>query len=100
MLNYLKWQTLEHRRKAQRLNNMYKIQNGQVVSDNHKKRLVPFSSQHRTSHRLRYKDPFSRANYHPFLYIPRTFREWNALPTKAVTAPNLNEFKRYQSEAL
>ena len=100
MLTNLKWQTLEQRRKAQRLTNIYKIRNGQVILDNHETRLIPVHSQHRTSHGQRYDVPFSRANYHRFSYVPRTIREWNALPSNVVSAPNLNEFKRCLSEAL
>ena len=100
MLNDLKWQTLEQRRKAQRLTNLYKIRNGQVVLDSYETRFIPANTRHRTCHDQIYDIPFSRANYHRYSYVPRTIREWNALPSHVATAPNLNQFKRCLSEAI
>ena len=100
MLSDLHWQTPEQLRKAQRLANLYKIRNGQVVLDSHETRLIPQSSSLRTSHQERYEVPFSRANYHKFSYIPRTIRDWNALPDDVVAAPSLNVFKRCLSDTL
>ena len=98
MLRDLKWQSLEQRRKAQRLINLYKIRNGQVILDDRETRFIP--SYRRTSHEYRYDVPFSRANYHKFSYVPRTIRDWNALPANTVSAPTLNEFKRCLSVGL
>ena len=100
MLRDLKWQSLEQRRKAKRLINLYKIRNGQVILDNHETRFIPSSSYRRTSHEHRYDVPFSRANYHKFSYVPRTIRDWNALLANTVSAPTLNEFKRCLSVGL
>ena len=70
MLSHLHRQTLKQNRKAQRLANMYKIRNGQVVLDNHESPLDPQSSSLRRSHQERHEVPSSRANCHKFSYIP------------------------------
>ena len=98
MLHHLKWESLEQRRKAQRVTNMYKICNGETVLDDSDQRLIPARIRLRTSHEKSFEVPHSRANYHKYSYVPRTIRDWNALPANVVSAPTLNVFKRCLSD--
>ena len=87
MLQELNWQTLENRRKLARLTMMYKIRQGLVILDNASDRLRPSIRSSRASHDQAYEVPHSRANYHQFSFIPKTIRDWNALPFMFFTHP-------------
>ena len=93
MIHELQWPSLESRRKMQRLSMMYKIRHGLVILDNSECRLIPSAKRLRTGHDQSYDIPYSRANYHQYSYVPRTIRDWNALPAQVVLAPSLNQFK-------
>ena len=38
--------------------------------------------------------PYSRTDYHRFIFFPRTTRDWNQLPESLVTSPSAASFKK------
>ena len=92
MLEALKWQTLEERRKIARLAMFYKIHHGLVAVD------MPFVSKNlsapsRTENSLAYRYPSSSRKYHQMSFFPRTVIQWNSLTQSIVLAPNPLKFK-------
>ncbi len=92
MLKHLEWESLEERRKNQRLSMMYKIHHGLVAIDasQYTQRLPARS---RAPNQLQYAVPPSNTVYHLNTFFPRTVREWNSLPNQIVSAPTLSCFK-------
>ena len=41
-----------------------------------------------------YKVPYSRTNYHKYLFFSRSIREWNSLREDIATLPNLDSFSK------
>ena len=98
MLNDLRlnWQTLEIRRKNQRLTMMYKIHNNLVGIDNfleEKRRILPSHT-----HCYQYQVPVCTKDYHYYSFFPRATREWNKL-SDAVHATTVEGFKSKLSAA-
>ncbi len=96
MLEDLKWQTLEERRKQQRLTMMYKITNGHVAV-NADKYITPTeplrTSRHQHSQMLTVPPSKLNPDYYRYSFFPRTVREWNALPAQVVDAPTTSAFR-------
>ena len=92
MLKELGWDTLELRRKRQRLSLMYMFQND-LAEINKQKYLAPKARTSRHLHKYSYKVPPSKTNYHKFSFFPRTIKDWNTLPINTVEAPSLVSFK-------
>ena len=90
MLQELQWNTLEERRKKDRLVMFYKIHNDQTGIDTGKY-LKPLGrvSQHVN------KVHFAFTDYYKFSYFPRTINEWNVLPNETVNASSLTAFTNY-----
>ena len=98
MLNDLNWQTLEIRRKNQRLTMMYKIHNNLVGIDRdnfleEKRRILPSHT-----HCYQYQIPVCTKDYHYYSFFPRATREWNKL-SDAVHATTVEAFKAKLSAA-
>ena len=98
MLNDLNWQTLEIRRKNQRLTMMYKIHNNLVEIDKdnfleEKRRILPSHT-----HCYQYQIPVCTKDYHYYSFFPRATREWNKL-SDAVHATTVEAFKAKLSTA-
>ena len=83
MLKDLQWDTLEERRKRNRLSIFYKIHNGQTGIDS-RKYLTPLGRKSHYVNGKTYKVPFAQTDYFKFSYFPRTIREWNILPEETV----------------
>jgi hypothetical protein len=84
MMNDLRWQPLEVRRKTNRLAFLHKINNGLVdinIND-FVRRSDPRTRGAQRFHQERADHP---ALYHSF--FPRTLREWNKLPTALTSVP-------------
>jgi len=91
MLERLKWQTLETRRKIARLTMFFKISNGLVNISN--LNLTAPTRRSRHHHSKTFQVPSSRTDYRKFSYFPRTIPDWNGLPEAIVSAPSLGCFK-------
>ena len=93
MLHHQKWESLEHRIKSQRVTNMYKINNGELILDDSNQRFIPSEVKLRTYHDRAFEIPFSRANYHKYSFVPRTVRDWNTLPTLSLFKRTLDDIR-------
>ena len=91
MLENLEWQSLENRRKAARLANLYKIRNGELHVTAGDKQLIPARSSR--AHSLMFKHLTSRTEIYKNSYFPKTIANWNALPPAVIEAPSTPSFK-------
>jgi hypothetical protein len=93
MLHELGWQSLEERRKHQRLTMMYKMHNNLVAIHQHDY-ITPTSRPSRNMHPQGYIVPGRPGpQYYENSYFPRTVREWNALPSIVINAPTVDSFR-------
>ena len=92
LLNDLKWQPLEERRKAARLTMMYKIVNEEIdiPSDRY---LTPVTRLSRHNNSKSFIPHQTRLQSHRHSFFPRTIPEWNALPETIIQAPSIQVFK-------
>ena len=84
MLSDLKWDTLETRRKKNRLTLMYKLSHNlvDISTDDH---LIPNSEKRtRNSHAFKYRVPEVSKDVFKFSFFPRSITEWNSLPADLV----------------
>ena len=93
MLEQLKWQTLETRRKHARLTMLYKISKQQVDTPGLKSLLQPITRPSRHHNSKAYQIPETSKEYIKNSFFPRTIREWNVLPESAVNSPSIDSFK-------
>jgi hypothetical protein len=93
MLEQLEWETLEGRRKNNRLSMMYKIMNNMVGI--HKEQLLTMSSEKRTrgSHQHKILKMQGTKDIYMNSFFPRTASDWNQLPGDITEAATLNTFK-------
>ena len=83
MLQKLKWDTLEEKRRKDKLVMLYKIHKDQTVIDTARKCLKPLGQISRHANNQAYEVPFALTDYYKFSFFPRTIRaEWNALATR------------------
>ena len=87
MLRELQWDSLEERRKRNRLTLLYKIHNGQTGIDA-TKYLTPLRYKSGHVNAEPFKVQFTHTEYFKFSFFPRTIREWNILPQNVVKAPS------------
>ncbi len=92
MLDSLGWPSLEQRRKIMRLSMLYKIHNGIVQSPSLRGKLVPAPLRQRRGHDQQFRLITSRTQYRGSSFLPRTVRDWNALPREAVEATTVDTF--------
>ena len=92
MLEHLKWPTLEHRRKLARLMMMYKLSNN-IVNVDYGDCLIQPQQFSRNMHPKSFQTISCRTNCRKESFLPRTIRDWNALPSTTVSAESLAEFK-------
>jgi hypothetical protein len=89
----LQWKTLQQRRQTFRLIMMYKIINGLVAV-----KIPPYITKPtrdtRNFHPLRYRQVSTRINQYQHSFLPRTIRDWNALPDELLECPSLEAFRR------
>ena len=93
MLSDLKWDTLETRRKKNRLTLMYKLSHNlvDISTDDH---LIPNSEKRtRNSHAFKYRVPEVSKDVFKFSFFPRSITEWNSLPADLVNCKSLSDFK-------
>ena len=93
MLSDLKWDTLETRRKKNRLTLMYKLSHN-LVDINTEEHLIPNSElRTRNSHAFKYRKPKVSKDVFKFSFFPRSITEWNSLPADLVNCKSLSDFK-------
>ena len=77
MVSGLGWESLQHRRRVDRLTTLFKIQHGLVELDTDV--VYPGDKRTRGQHRL--YQPAAKLSIYKNSFFPRTMREWNRLPT-------------------
>ena len=82
IIKTLQWPSLEKRRQVARLTMLYKIVHGMVEVEELKRELKPLPERSRRGHSKQFVVPRSRTEYHRNSFLPRTIRNWNALPKK------------------
>lgn len=93
MLSDLKWDTLETRRKKNRLTLMYKLSHN-LVHINTEDHLIPNREKRtRNSHAFKYRMPKVCKDVFKFSFFPRSITEWNSLPADLVNCKSLSDFK-------
>ena len=89
MVSDLGWESLQHRRRMDRLTTLYKIQHGLLELDTDVVR--PGDKCTRGQHRL--YQPAAKLSIYKNPFFPRTIREWNLLPTSVTDATTIEEFR-------
>ena len=93
MLSDLKWNTLETRRKKNRLTLMYKLSHN-LVDINTEEHLIPNSEKRtRNSHAFKYRMPKVSKDVFKFSFFSRSISKWNSLPADLVNCKSLSDFK-------
>ena len=87
MLSDIKWDTLQTRRKKNRLTLIYKLSYN-LVDTNTEEDLIP-NSEKRTRNRM----PKVSKYAFKFSFFPRSITEWISLPTGLVNCKSLSDFK-------
>ena len=94
MLQKLKWESLEQRRKKDRLTMMYKITHG-LVGINSDDYFTPSKDKRtRGSQTFKYSRPNIRLDVHKHSFFNQTTPDWNKLPEDTTSAPSLDSFKK------
>ena len=94
MLQKLKWESLEQRRKKDRLTMMYKITHG-LVGINSADYFTPSKDKRtRGSQTFKYSRPNIRLDVHKHSFFNQTTPDWNKLPEDTTSAPSLDSFKK------
>ena len=92
MIKDLGWPSLQQRRQTARLTMLYKLINDHVSMSSMKTKLIPPPPRQRRTHTEQLEQIYCRTNYRQAGFLPRTIREWNALPQKAVEARTVDTF--------
>ena len=83
IMQRLQWKPLKTRRKHARMTLLYKGLKG--MANIPTKDLIQQNNRTRNQHDLSFRIPYSRTDCYKHSFIPRTIRDWNALP-QSVTA--------------
>ena len=94
MLNNLDSETLEQRRKKDRLTMFYKISHGLVGINGAEYLTHSDNRRTRGSHQFKYQRQHTRLDVLKYSFFNRTFPEWNKLPDETTSALSLNIFKQ------
>ena len=91
LVKELDLQTLQERRKIDKVSMIYKIRNGEIdiPAEHH---LAPIGRRTR-GHQYKYHIPQSKKNSHLFSFFPSAVRLWNTLPEKSHSAQSVGAFK-------
>ena len=93
MSSDLNWDTLETRRKKNRLTLMYKLSQN-LVDINTEEHLIPNSEKRtRNSHVFKFRMPKVSKDVFKFSFFPRSIIEWNSVPLDLVNCKSLSDFK-------
>ena len=91
MLEQLNWPSLQQRRKTAPVSMMYKTNSDLVLSSSLGAKLEPLPPRQRRRHQHLTVIP-CRTQFRQHAFLPRTVRDWNALPKEAVEANALDTF--------
>ena len=92
-LSDLKWDTLETRRKKNRLTLMYKLSHNLVDITIEEHLILNSEKRTRNSHAFKYRMPKVSKDVFKFSFFPRSITEWNLLPADLVNCKSLSDFK-------
>ena len=93
MLHYLKWPTLEHRRKTARLILLFKIMKKLlIVPDRCIPTKTPLEST-RAHHSFKLAHLQCRLDIYKYSFLPRTIALWNNISIQDLDTMTLNDFK-------
>ena len=92
LLQELNLDSLEQRRKQQRLSMMYKIVN-ELVDINQDRYLQKAQTRTRGSHSSKFQTISTRTDTFKYSFFPRTIVDWNSLPNNILESPSLSTFK-------
>ena len=95
MLTKLDWETLEDRRRKDRMTMTYKIRNDLVgiVADKYFQTPRAGKVETRNNSKSNLTQMYPAKDVYKYSFIPRASREWNQLPIKAREAKSLEAFK-------
>ena len=93
-IQQLGWESLEHRRKEQRLVLFYKTLHDGVAIDKNTLNIQPNPRTQRTSNTQCMKRLTSTTDTKKYSFVARTVPDWNSLDNFTVESPNVDEFKR------
>ena len=92
MLNNLKWQSLESRRREARLSLLFKVVHG-LVAVPHEGHISKSKTRTRAKNSLKLNVYAPKTEIFRSSFFPRTVKEWNTLPDSFVTADTVDTFK-------
>ena len=89
ILEELKWETLQKRRKDNRLILLYKGLKGKarIPTDD----LIPKNRRCRNQHSLVFQIPTARIDAYLKSFFPQTIRDWNVLPDSLISSAELSD---------
>ena len=89
ILEELKWETLQKRRKDNRLKLMYKSLEGKarIPTDD----LIPKNRRCRNQPSLVFQIPTASKDSYKKIFFPQTIRDWNALPDSLISSAELSD---------
>jgi hypothetical protein len=91
MVESLKWEKLEERRKTNRLCMLYKIKNGRLIDIDSHQYIQSNDSRTRGKYRLYQERTSSEAICNSF--FPKTIRDWNQLLANTTSANTVEGFR-------
>ena len=91
MINTLQWPSLQHRRKIARLTMLKKFLDNEAVFSMSK--IIPAPDRNRRAHSQQLVQIQAKQQYRLGSFLPRTIRDWNALPEHTLAADTLDAFK-------
>ena len=91
MLQDLKWQSLEERRRLSRLEMMFRIR-FDIIDINWSSYLIPLTTTTR-GHQTRFMQQHCHIDGFAHSFFPRTTRDWNSLQCEPAAYPTINAFK-------
>ena len=90
MVSDLGWETLESRRKKDRLTTLYKIRHGLVDMDTGDDLRL---NDRRTRGQQRLYQPTANVKVYKDSFFPRTIQDWNRRPAVVTDSPTIEEFR-------
>src|SRR5580698_8735585 len=101
MLQELKWNSLAHRRRANRLCVFSKVYNNQTHLEDLSSHLHRAPCEHlRHTHAFRVQSITCHKNIGHYSFLPRSIRDWNSLPKDTLTNSNLEDISLLRSSIL
>ena len=96
MLDQLRWESLEERRRRTRLTTLFKFHHADVLIET-KHAPKPLSSGFATrySHEHQYAMETNSHNYRKYSFFPRTIKEFNRLPPEAIRSASVEGFQTF-----